>query len=193
MQQLKISRVETLLGAVLCQTLQAAVLVAAAATLGRHGTSLDNVPQISDAFTVVLGEAFGRLIFAAGLAGGALVATIVVCLTAAWAMGEVTGVRHSLELHPSQAPWFYLAFALMLVVSGATVCSGISLISLSIATGVVNALLLPLVLFFLFRLARTDLPDSVRLKGWYRNAIGATFIVAAVLSMYAGIVGIWGS
>jgi len=193
MQQLTVSRTETLLGAVLCQTLQAAVLVAAAATLGRHAMTLDNVPQISDAFTLVLGQTFGRLIFAAGLAGGALVATIVVCLTTAWAMGEVTGVRHSLENRPGEAPWFYLAFGLMLAASGATVCSGISLISLSIATGVVNALLLPLVLFFLFRLAMTDLPESVRLKGWRRNVIGATFIGAAALSMYTGIVGMWGS
>jgi cytochrome c biogenesis factor len=36
-----------------------------------------------------------------GLSGGALVATIVVSLTAAWAVGEVTGIRHSLE-HPQR-------------------------------------------------------------------------------------------
>ncbi len=110
LQHLKVARCETLFGAILCQTLQAAVLVAAAASLGQHGASLDNVPQIAEAFTFVLGDAFGRVLFAVALSGGALVATIVVCLTAAWAVGEVIGARHSLEQHPSEAPWFYAAF-----------------------------------------------------------------------------------
>jgi hypothetical protein len=55
------------------------------------------VSILAEAFTAALGETFGRGVFAMGLSGGALVATIVVCLTAAWAIGEVTGVRHSLE------------------------------------------------------------------------------------------------
>ncbi len=191
--QLKVTRTETLFGAILCQTLQAAVIVAAAASFSTHGIHLDSVPQIADAFTAVLGEQTGSIVFAFGLSGGALVATIVVCLTAAWAMGEVTGVRHSLELHPSQAPWFYVVLAAMLIASAAIVCSGVNLISLAIATAVVNALLLPLVLFFLFRLAYTDLPDSLRLKGWYALAVGMAFALTAVLSLVTGIAGIWGA
>ena len=189
---LKVARYETFFGAVLCQTLQAAVLVAAAASLGRHGASLDNVPQIAEAFTAVLGDNFGRIVFAVGLSGGALVAIIVVCLTAAWSVGEAIGVRHSLEQHPTEAPWFYAAFGLMLAAGGALVCSGINLVRLSIATGVVNALLLPMVLMFLYRLACTELPESLRLKGKYAKAVGLIFIVTAGLGLYAGIAGISG-
>ena len=192
-KQLKVARFETLFGAILCQTLQAAVLVAAAATLGKHGTNLDSVPQIAEAFTAVLGDTFGRIVFAVGLSGGALVATIVVCLTAAWTMGEVTGVRHSLEHHPREAPWFYVAFAVMLVAGGAIVCSGVNLVRLSIATGVVNAILLPIVLWFVYRLACTELPESLRLKGSYAKLVGTAFTLAAALSAYAGIAGTWGN
>jgi Mn2+/Fe2+ NRAMP family transporter len=192
-KQLKVARFETLFGAILCQTLQAAVLVAAAATLGKHGTNLDSVPQIAEAFTAVLGDTFGRVVFAVGLSGGALVATIVVCLTAAWTMGEVTGVRHSLEHHPREAPWFYVAFAVMLVAGGAIVCSGVNLVRLSIATGVVNAILLPIVLWFVYRLACTELPESLRLKGSYAKLVGTAFTLAAALSAYAGIAGTWGN
>ncbi len=192
LKHLKVARYETLFGAILCQTLQAAVLVAAAASLGQHRTSLENVPQIAEAFTAVLGNTFGRIVFAVGLSGGALVATIVVCLTAAWSVGEVIGVRHSLEQHPREAPWFYASFAVMLLAGGALVCSGVNLVNLSIATGVVNALLLPIVLWFLYRLACTELPESLRLKGKYAKAVGIVFMITAALGLYAGIAGILG-
>jgi Mn2+/Fe2+ NRAMP family transporter len=192
LRHLKVARYETFFGAVLCQTLQAAVLVAAAASLGQHGESLDNVPQIAQAFTSVLGDTFGRIVFSVGLSGGALVATIVVCLTAAWSVGEVIGVRHSLEQHPSDAPWFYAAFGAMLVAAGALVCSGVSLINLSLAASVVNALLLPIVLVLLYRLARVELPESLRLKGRYAALVALVFAFASALALYAGIAGILG-
>ena len=189
---LKIARTETLIGALLCQGLQAAVLVAAAASLGRHGTSLESVPQIAEAFTAVLGQNVGRIVFAVGLCGSALVATIVVCLTVAWSTGEVIGVRNSLEQSPRDVPWFYAAFGIMLLAGGALVCSGINLVRLSIATGVINAVLLPAVLFYLYRLACTELPESLRLKGGYAKLIAVVFSITAMLGLYAGIVGTLG-
>jgi Mn2+/Fe2+ NRAMP family transporter len=191
---LKIARLETLIGAVLCQTVTAAVLIAAAATFGQSGqpVQLENVPQIATAFSVTLGPIIGHLVFIAGLGGGALVATVTVCLTAAWALGEVAGVHHSLEHHPLQAPWFYGAFALILVLGGGLVASGVNLIRLSIAMGVVNALLLPIALGFLFRLARTKLKDPLRLKGAYAATVGTIFFCAAATGVYAALAGIVG-
>ena len=192
LRHLKVARYETFFGALLCQTLQAAVLVAAAASLGQHSESLDNVPQIAQAFTSVLGNTFGRIVFSVGLSGGALVATIVVCLTAAWSVGEVIGVRHSLEHHPSDAPWFYAGFGAMLVAGGALVCSGVNLINLSLAASVVNALLLPIVLVLLYRLARIELPESLRLKGRYARLVALVFVTTSALALYAGIAGMLG-
>ncbi len=191
---LKIARLDILIGAVLCQTVTAAVLIAAAATFGRfhESVALDNVPQIAAAFSATLGPILGRLVFVAGLGGGALVATITVCLTAAWALGEVAGFHHSLEHHPLQAPWFYGSFALILALGGGLVASGLNLIKLSIAMGVVNALLLPVALGFLFRLARTRLAEPLRLNGLYAASVGAIFVCAAVLGVYAALAGIIG-
>lgn len=190
LSHLKIARTETVIGATLCQLVQAAVLVAAAASFGQRGVVLETVPQIADAFTAVLGQSVGHLVFVIGMTGSAMVATIVVCLTAAWSVGEVIGVRHSLEQHPREAPWFYVAFAVMLVAGGVLVCSGINLIHLSIATGVINALLLPVVLGFLYSLARTELPAALRLQGTYAIIVAVLFIVTAGVGLYAGIVGI---
>jgi hypothetical protein len=104
----------------------------------------------------------------------------------------VAGFHHSLEHHPLQAPWFYAAFALILLAGGALVASGVSLIRLSIAMGVVNALLLPVALGFLFQLARTKLAEPMRLKGAYAAAVGAIFLCAAATGVYAALAGIAG-
>ena len=191
---LKIARLDILIGAVLCQTVTAAVLIAAAAVFGhgRQPVQLEDVPQIAAAFSATLGPIIGRLLFVVGLGGGALVATVTVCLTAAWALGEVAGFHHSLEHHPLQAPWFYAAFALILLLGGGLVASGVNLIRLSIAMGVVNALLLPVALGFLFQLARKKLADPLRLKGALAVAVGAIFFCAAATGVYAALAGIIG-
>jgi Mn2+/Fe2+ NRAMP family transporter len=168
---MKHARIDTLLGVILCQVITVAVLVAAAETIGKHesGIDLNSVPQIADAFAAVLGGSVGRAVFAVGLCGGALVATVVVCLASAWAVGEVTGIHHSLEHHPTDAPWFYAAFGVILAAGGLAVASGINPIRLSVGVGVVNALLLPIVLGFIYLLARSELPEHLRLKGGLRS------------------------
>jgi hypothetical protein len=119
---------------------------------------MDDVPQISKALTPILGDAVGRIVFAFGISGAALVATIVVCLTAAWGLGEVAGYRRSLSDHPREAPWFYGIFTGALIAAGLVVGSGVNLVRLSVAIEVMNALLLPIVLGFLFVLASWALP-----------------------------------
>lgn len=101
-------------------------------------------------------------------------------------------VKHSPEHHPRQAPWFYGSLTVMLHAGGALVASGIDLVSLSIAAGVLNALLPPLVLGFLYRLARTALPEALRLRGAYAALAGLSFVVVSGVGLYAGIAGLLG-
>ena len=76
------------------------------------------------------------------------------------------GVKHSLDHEVSEAPWFYGAYAAALVGGALVVASGVNLVALSVGVQVMNAMLLPIVLGFLFLLAR-GLPEPWRLKGWY--------------------------
>jgi NRAMP (natural resistance-associated macrophage protein)-like metal ion transporter len=190
---LRAARVETAVGAVLTQIIMAAVLVATAATIGRAnpGAPLDTVQQISQALTPFLGHTAGRLVFAVGMSGAALVAAIVVSLTAAWGVGEVAGYNHSLAHRPLEAPWFYGIFCLSLVLGGALVASGIDLVRLSVGVQVLNALLLPIVLGFLFLLARHALPESHRLKGVPAAIVGTIVVVTAGFGLFAGIYGMF--
>jgi Mn2+/Fe2+ NRAMP family transporter len=184
------ARLETFTGVVFCQVITSALLIAAGATLANAG-SLDTVGQIETAFTATLGPAFGHMVFIFGLTGSALTAAIVVCLTLAWAIGETFGVGRSLKQSPAQAPWFYGAMAAMLIASGALVASGVNLVSLSVAAGVVNAVLLPVILATLYVLACKALPESLQLRGGYVVVVAAAFLIVSGVGLYSGIVGLF--
>ncbi len=187
------ARLDTAFGAVLTQVIMAAVLIATAATLlGKtHSGSLDTVQQIAEAITPFLGETTGKLLFGLGLSGSALVATIVVTLTAARTLSEVLGVKHSLEHAPQEAPWFYGIYTATLVAGALLVVSGVNLVSLSVGVQVMNALLLPIVLGFLYLLARR-LPEPHRLKGGYAVVVATVIATSVIFGVYSGISGLWG-
>jgi Mn2+/Fe2+ NRAMP family transporter len=187
------ARWDTAIGAVVTQVIMAAVLVAAAATLGassRHA-ALDTVQQIAQAIIPFVGPETGRVLFGLGMTGSALVATIVVTLTAARTLSEVLGLKHSLEHAPSEAPWFYGFYTVSLAAGGLLVASGVNLVSLSIGVQVMNALLLPIVLGFLYLLARR-LPGPYRLRGGYAVVVALVILLTVGFGLYSGLAGVAG-
>jgi Mn2+/Fe2+ NRAMP family transporter len=189
---LKLARWDTAIGAIITQVIMAAVLILAATTIGTKNpsASLNTVQQIADALIPFLGTFWGKAIFALGMLGASLIATIVVSLTAAWGLGEVTGFKRSLEHHPFEAPWFYIVYVASLLIGAGIVLSGINLVKLAVSVNVMNALLLPIVLGFLFLLARKALPEPWHLQGWYAWVVGTVVLLTAGLGVYAGIMGL---
>ena len=185
------ARADTAIGSVVTQLIMAAVLVTTAATLS-HGParSLDTVHQIADALTGVLGAAVGRLCFGLGVAGASTVAAIVVTLTAARTLGEIVGYEHRLDRPVAAAPWFYIIYTLTLIAGAAVVLSGASLVQLSVYVQVMNAMLLPIVLGFLYLLARR-LPQAYRLQGKLAAMVCSVMVVTVVLGLYSGIAGLF--
>jgi len=72
------------------------------------------------------------------------------------------------------------------------VASGVDLVGLSIAVGVLNAFLLPVVLAGLYLLARRVLPDGLRLAGAYRVVVAVVFVLTGGLGLIAGVLGVLG-
>ncbi len=186
------ARWDTATGALITQVIMAAVLIATAATIGnaRENAPLETIQQIAQAITPFLGEATGRVLFALGMTGSALVATVVVTLTAAKTLGEVLRVNHSLDHSPREAPWFYGIYTFSLVSAGIFVASGVNLVSLSVGVQVMNALLLPFVLGFLYLLARR-LPAPYRLQGTYAFVVFLVIALAAGFGVYSGLWGLY--
>jgi Mn2+/Fe2+ NRAMP family transporter len=187
------ARWDTAIGAVVTQLVMAAVLIAAAATIGRHSpnATLNTVGDMSKALTPFLGQQVGRLVFGLGVLGAALVAAIVSSLALAWGLGEVAGYRRSLEHHPLKARWFYAVYAVCVIGGAAVVGFAPNLVSLNVGVQVMNALLLPLVLGFLIRLAMVTLPPAYRLRGWYLWVVLVVCTITCALGVYGGLSGVF--
>ena len=186
------ARLDTALGAILTQLVTAAVLVATAATLGgKQAGPLNSVGEIAGVLTPFLGRTAGTIVFALGIMGAAIVATIVVTLAAARTLSELLGFDHLLEHKPREAPWFYVSYTAMLIGAALFVTSGVDLVRLSVAVQVMNALFLPLVLAFLFLLARR-LPRPHRLEGVYAGAIALALAATGLLALFTAVAGIRG-
>ncbi len=189
----KPARWDTAIGAVVTQIIMAAILILTATTIGSKNpaTPLNTVQQIADALIPFLGLYWGKAVFALGMLGAALVASIVVSLTAAWGLGEVTGYKRSLAHYPFEAPWFYGVYVASLLIGAAIVLSGVNLVKLAVSVEVMNSLLLPIVLGFLYMLARKALPPPWKLKGRYAWLVGLIIFFTAALGVYAGVMGIF--
>jgi hypothetical protein len=70
------------------------------------------------------------------------------------------------------------------------VASGVNLVALSVGVQVMNALLLPPVLGFLFLLARR-LPEPWRLQGGYAVLCASIIAVSAGFGVYSGVAGLF--
>jgi Mn2+/Fe2+ NRAMP family transporter len=189
---LKTARWDTAIGAVLTQCLTGAVLIAAAATLVSGGASagLDSVGEISNALSPLLGESVGRMVFSVGVLGASMVAAIVSSLALTWGVGEVTGYRRSLEFRPFEANWFYGVYAACVVGAAALVWFVPDLVWLNIATQVLNAFLLPLVIGFLVALAVKTLPEPLRPRGVYLGVLIGISAIVIVVGLFGGVSGL---
>jgi Mn2+/Fe2+ NRAMP family transporter len=185
------ARLDTAIGSLLTQAVMAAILIAAAATIGtlHRQASLNSIGDITKMLVPFLGADIGRVVFGLGTIGAALVAAIVASLASAWGFGEVTGYRHSLEHRPLEAPWFYGIYSLAVIGGAVLVDLAPNLVELNIGVEVMNALMLPLVLGFLVALAFRALPAQHRLKGPYAWVVVGLALLTAGLGVYGGITG----
>jgi NRAMP (natural resistance-associated macrophage protein)-like metal ion transporter len=190
-EHLGAARWDTAIGALITQLIMAAVLIACAATIGRAhpDASLATVGEMADALTPFLGTAMGNLVFGLGVLGAGMVAAIVVSLAFAWGLGEVSGYRRSLEMHPLEARWFYGVYAVCVVFGALVVAVWPDLVSLNVAVQVMNAFMLPLVLGFLIALAMKALPGAYRLRGIYLWVVVVIAAVTCALGVFGGLSG----
>ncbi|MCL4370735.1 MAG: divalent metal cation transporter [Chloroflexi bacterium] len=173
LKNLRAARLDTFLGSVLTQLVMLAVVIAAAATIGRTNPTqaLDSIQQIAAALEPFLGWGGARVAFGLGMVGAGFIAALVVSLAGSWGITEALGLPHSLNDGPRKARWFYLIYTLAHIGGAIVVLSGISLITLTIDIEVMNAALLPIVLGFLLALEARVLPKEVRMKGLHRYTV----------------------
>lgn len=182
------SRIETLLGALASQALMAAIVIASAAAMELAPPLAKlpaNVADLPEGLARLASGGPGLLI-ATGLIGSALLALIVVSLSAAWGIGELMGWPHSLNLRPNEARRFYAVYFAEVIPAALVALLSPDLVRLCLGAMVFNVVVLALPLTFLVRLTsdRDLLGDLANSR---RHAVvmwGLTVILLA-----AGVVG----
>ena len=185
---LRVARMDTLLGAIVTQVIMIAVIIATASASSHARTTLqeNSVGNIVDSLQPLLGSMGAKILVGLGIGGAGLVAAIVVSLAGAWGVGEALGVKKSLNLRFGEAKGFYFAFIVANLIGAGLVLPGISLTGLTLDIELLNALVLPLVLGFLLLIERAALPVEYRMKGAHRVIAWALALVVVAFGLFMG-------
>ncbi|HZS15624.1 MAG TPA: NRAMP family divalent metal transporter [Candidatus Dormibacteraeota bacterium] len=178
------ARVDTAMGTVLMLAGAAAVMAVSASAFAAGGAVADgeDVGGILAAVGSHLGPGAGDLL-ALLLFDSAVLGAAAVAMASSYAVGDVTGARHSLHRTPRQAPLFYAVATLVVAVTaGAVLLPGLDPDAVTVSVQVLAGLLLPGATVFMLLLCNDTAVLGPWSNGRWLNAVAATS-VAALLAL----------
>jgi Mn2+/Fe2+ NRAMP family transporter len=183
--ELNAERVEVTTGSIFANLVASFIIIATGATLFVHGHhTVHDAADAARALEPFAGR-YAEVLFAIGLLGASLLAAAILPVTAAYVIAETFGFEKGISRRPSDAPVFVgVITALIAIGTVVALIPGIPVIKLLVAVQVVNGILLPVTLFFVWRLA-----SNRRLMGEYANGrtfnilAGATVLLTSALSL----------
>jgi Mn2+/Fe2+ NRAMP family transporter len=186
------ARAGAVVGAVFTAVILWCMIVASAATLGRHHQVVTSAQDAAGALRPLAGSAAADL-FAAGLLTSAVVALPVLLATTAHVVGAQFNWRRGLSEGIGRARGFYAVLVASTGLAMAVSLAGIPIISMLVAASVIGGFGTPIGLVVLVRLARDprvmgSSPISRRLAtaGWAVAVIVGGFGLLAILAAALG-------
>jgi Mn2+/Fe2+ NRAMP family transporter len=170
-------RVEVASASVFANLVASFIIIATGATLFVHGDhTVNSAADAARALKPFAGR-FAEALFAVGLFGASMLAAAILPVTAAYVIAETFGLEKGIARRPREAPVF-VGVITVLVAVGAVVAiiPHLPVIKLLVSVQIVNGALLPITLFFVWRLARDR-----ELMGDYRNSRGFDVLAAATV------------
>ncbi len=178
-EDIRAERIEVTGASLFANIVAGFIIIATGATLFLHGHHV--VHSAADAAKALAPFAgrYAEALFAVGLLGASLLAAAILPVTAAYVIAETFGLEKGIARRPREAPVFVTTLtALVLIGAAVAMIPGVPVIKLLVFVQVVNGALLPITLFFVWRLARSE-----ELMGEHRN--GRIFDVVAGLTVFA--------
>ena len=176
---------EAVSGAVFANIIAGSVIIATGATLFVHG--VHNISSAADAARALkpFAGAYAELLFGIGLLGASLLAAAILPIATAYVISESLGYEKGIGRRRREAPAFVNLITAMIATSAVVaMIPGVPVISLLVGVQVVNGLLLPINLYFIWRLARSpQLMGEARTRPALDLATGVTVAVLAALSL----------
>ena len=173
-------RIDVIAGSLLANVVALAIMVATAATLFERGIDVNSASDAARALEPVAGS-LSEYLFAFGLLGACLLAAPVLALTSAYSVAEAIGLEKGVSQDFRRAPAFMGVFTGMLFVSMAlALLPGIPFTSTLLLIQIVDAMVLPVVLFCLLRLTNDRELMGGRANSSVFNAIGVVTVGVVV-------------
>ena len=164
MEEYPYTRLDVVTGVATGNVVSAFIIICTAATLFVHGIHVETAEQAALALAPLAGPG-AKFLFSVGLLGASLLAASVLPLATTYAICEAFGWERGMDNRPQDAPVFYGLYTSMVVLGALVVLvPGTPLFPLMWLSQTLNAILLPVILVLILRLA-----SNVHLMGKYRN------------------------
>jgi NRAMP (natural resistance-associated macrophage protein)-like metal ion transporter len=176
---------EAVAGAVFANLIAAFIIIATGATLFTHG--IHNISSAADAARALnpFAGQYAEVLFGVGLLGASLLAAAILPIATSYVVSESLGYEKGVGRRREEAPVFVNIITGMILFSAfVAMIPGVPVISLLVGVQVVNGLLLPINLFFIWRLARSrSVMGERRSHGFLDGAAAVTVAVTSTLSL----------
>jgi Mn2+/Fe2+ NRAMP family transporter len=172
-------------GALFADLIAAFIIIATGATLYIAGVhSIGSAADAAKALKPLAGQ-YAELLFGVGLLGASLLAAAILPIATSYVVAESLGFEKGIGRRSSEAPVFMGLITAMIVISTlVAMVPGVPVISLLVGVQVVNGLLLPINLFFVWHLARnTELMGEHRNRGPVDWVTALTVVATSTLSL----------
>jgi NRAMP (natural resistance-associated macrophage protein)-like metal ion transporter len=185
---------EAMTGAVFANVIAAFIIIATGATLFTHG--IHNISSATEAAKALVPFAgnYAEALFGIGLLGASLLAAAILPIATSYVVSESLGYEKGVGRRREEAPVFVGVISAMIVIATlVAVIPGLPVIDLLVGVQVVNGLLLPINLFFIWRLSRSRrVMGEHRSSGLLDGAAAVTVAVTSALSLVLVVVTVGG-
>jgi Mn2+/Fe2+ NRAMP family transporter len=186
-QDLPRERKGVLSGMIYTQVIAGFVIIAAAATIFKHGVLIESATQAAQALRPLAGE-LSSLLFSIGIIVSGFLAIPILAASTGYVFADALRAPEGLTRTPKKAPVFYLVLFIALLVGIVMALTGIPAVKLLFYTQVLNGFLMPYLLFVLLRLSQNPQAvgshrgsRAVRFFGWFTFAVFVIFDLLALV------------
>lgn len=180
----KYEKLDVYLGALWGDMVSFFIIVCTAVTLYKAGITIESAEQAALALKPLAGN-YATILFAFGLFGASVLATMVIPLSTTYAICEAFGFESGLDNSFDEAKFFYGIFTFMIIFSAALVLiPKLSLVGIMLVTQQVAGMLCPVILIFMVLLTNNKDIMKEHINNKLQNVvIWVTVIFIIVLSV----------
>jgi Mn2+/Fe2+ NRAMP family transporter len=161
------------------------IIIACAATLNVNGIVINEAKDAAVALAPFAG-AFASQVFAFGLFVASIFSATILPIATAFYVCEAFGYEAGIDKKINEAPQFYALFTLIITVSVIIILlPNAPLITITIWSQIINAMLLPVVLVSMILMVNNHRVMGQYVNNWFQNTVGwtTTVILIAMTAM----------